>query len=367
MREKRGRRDPNPKTLDPVGDDDGSRVVTVKEGKGFFACYILTSLSPRHKGHTYIGFTVNPKRRIRQHNGEIRSGAYRTKKKRPWEMVLCIYGFPTNISALQFEWAWQHPRESRAVREAAAAFKSFSGLARKIKLAYTMLTLPPWNSLNLTVNYFSSKYAHHGGLSPSLPPHMKVQVCAMDDLPCFTKGDNSSQSDDEESLDSDEEEDDDSSNQIQPKNPTTSSLDDLLHPGRKDLHDRHFEKTKEPETVLDDRLANFSGFGLLDESDEDEVSGSTVGSFETVEKEPETDRLATFSGFGLEKIVEDETSHSTIGKDCWRRSNLITTTTEVEVIDLMTPSPSCRVGSSMKRPRVSEFIDLTRSPSFIEL
>lgn len=25
------------------------------KGKGFFACYLLTSLSPRHKGHTYIG------------------------------------------------------------------------------------------------------------------------------------------------------------------------------------------------------------------------------------------------------------------------------------------------------------------------
>ncbi|KAF8095307.1 hypothetical protein N665_0337s0015 [Sinapis alba] len=346
MREKRGRRDPNPQTLDPVGEDDESRLGTGKEGKGFFACYILTSLSPRHKGHTYIGFTVNPKRRIRQHNGEIRSGAYRTKKKRPWEMVLCIYGFPTNISALQFEWAWQHPRESRAVREAAAAFKSFSGLARKIKLAYTMLTLPAWNSLNLTVNYFSSKYAHHGGLSPSLPPHMKVQVCVMDDLPCFTKGDNISQpEDEEESLDSNEEYDDDSSNQIQPRNPTTSSFG---------------ERAKYPETVLDDRLANFTGFGLLDESDEDEVSGSTVGSLEA-------DRLATFNGFGFEELVEDEIAHSTMGKDCWRRSNLITSTTQVEVIDLMTPSPSCRVGSSMKRPRVSEFIDLTRSPCFIEL
>ncbi|KAF2566684.1 hypothetical protein F2Q68_00027701 [Brassica cretica] len=111
MREKRGRRE-NPKTLDPVGDDGG---ITGKDGKGFYACYILTSLSPRHKGHTYIGylhflfhdlslifgFTVNPKRRIRQHNGEITSGAYRTKKKRPWEMVLCIYGFPSKVSALQ--------------------------------------------------------------------------------------------------------------------------------------------------------------------------------------------------------------------------------------------------------------------------
>lgn len=46
-------------------------------------------------------FTVNPKRRIKQHNGEMTSGAFRTKSKRPWEMALCIYGFPTNTAALQ--------------------------------------------------------------------------------------------------------------------------------------------------------------------------------------------------------------------------------------------------------------------------
>lgn len=45
---------------------------------------------------------------------------------------------------MQFEWAWQHPNESLAVRSAAATFKSLSGIANKIKLAYTMLTLPAW-------------------------------------------------------------------------------------------------------------------------------------------------------------------------------------------------------------------------------
>jgi len=70
-------------------------------GGGFFCCYLLRSLCPRSRSRTYIGFTVNPRRRIRQHNGEIASGAWRTRRGRPWEMVLCIYGFPSNVAALQ--------------------------------------------------------------------------------------------------------------------------------------------------------------------------------------------------------------------------------------------------------------------------
>lgn len=40
---------------------------------------------------------MNPRRRIRQHNGEISSGAIRTRRGRPWEMVLVVYGFPTQV------------------------------------------------------------------------------------------------------------------------------------------------------------------------------------------------------------------------------------------------------------------------------
>uniref|UniRef100_A0A1D1XJG7 Structure-specific endonuclease subunit SLX1 homolog n=1 Tax=Anthurium amnicola TaxID=1678845 RepID=A0A1D1XJG7_9ARAE len=157
----------------------------VDEKNGFFACYLLCSLCPRYKGHTYIGFTINPRRRIRQHNGEIRCGAWRTKCKRPWEMVLCIHGFPSQVSALQFEWAWQHPKESLAVRKAAATFRSLSGIENKIRLAYAMLTLPQWESLNITVNYFSTKYMRHSAHCPRLPKHMRVRVHAMDELPCY--------------------------------------------------------------------------------------------------------------------------------------------------------------------------------------
>ncbi|XP_016647394.1 PREDICTED: structure-specific endonuclease subunit slx1-like [Prunus mume] len=66
------------------------------------------SQPPLQRPHLYR-IHSEPTASIRQHNGEIAQGAWRTKRKRSWEMVLCIYGFPTNVSALQFEWAWQHP------------------------------------------------------------------------------------------------------------------------------------------------------------------------------------------------------------------------------------------------------------------
>ncbi|MCO5610310.1 hypothetical protein L7F22_064546 [Adiantum nelumboides] len=110
----------------------------------FFACYLLCSLNPRFKGRTYIGFTVNPKRRIRQHNGEITSGARKTQKRRPWEMILCVHGFPSHVNALQFEWAWQHPLKSIAVRDAAKQLKR-RGARGQVLLLFTMLNLPEWN------------------------------------------------------------------------------------------------------------------------------------------------------------------------------------------------------------------------------
>ncbi|KAG9132841.1 hypothetical protein Leryth_014785 [Lithospermum erythrorhizon] len=95
--------------------------------------------------------------------------------------VLCYH--------LQFEWAWQHPTESLAVRKAAATFKSLNGVGNKIKLAYTMVNLPSWQNLNLTVNFFSTKYKKHTAGCPALPRHMKVQVCSMDELSYYS-GDN---------------------------------------------------------------------------------------------------------------------------------------------------------------------------------
>jgi len=54
--------------------------------------------------HTYIGATVNPIRRLRQHNRELTGGARATHWGAPnWTMVLHVDGFKTKSEALRWE------------------------------------------------------------------------------------------------------------------------------------------------------------------------------------------------------------------------------------------------------------------------
>eukprot|EP00884_Botryococcus_braunii_P015293 jgi/Botrbrau1/2447/Bobra.0226s0006.1 len=137
--------------------------------RDFFGCYLLISRNEKSKGRTYIGFTVNPRRRIRQHNGEICSGAWKTKRMRPWEMVLVVYGFPTQVQALQFEWAWQHPEKSLIVRQ--------------VRLVMEMLNLEPWSMFPLKLQLLSSAFNSLRAGCPELPAHMQFLIAPMEALP----------------------------------------------------------------------------------------------------------------------------------------------------------------------------------------
>lgn len=87
--------------------------MSVSNVKKHFHCYLLQSQVNRR---TYIGFTIDPTNRLTQHNGLKKGGAWRTKKYRPWKIILVVHNFLTKIHALQFEWVWQHPEKSTILR-----------------------------------------------------------------------------------------------------------------------------------------------------------------------------------------------------------------------------------------------------------
>ena len=70
-------------------------------------CYFLYT----DQGHTYIGATVDPDRRLLQHNGKRAGGAratgMRVAQGLEWKRA-CYVALPEWKTALQFEWRWKH-------------------------------------------------------------------------------------------------------------------------------------------------------------------------------------------------------------------------------------------------------------------
>ena len=73
-----------------------------------------------------------------------------------WKFGTFFLMFPLELCSLNGPGST--PTVSRAVRQAAASFKSLGGLVSKIKLAYTMLTLPPWQRYHLIIFLVSCEW-----------------------------------------------------------------------------------------------------------------------------------------------------------------------------------------------------------------
>jgi len=62
-------------------------------------------------GTTYVGATIDVNRRLRQHNNEIKGGAFATttkaKQGKTWQRICYVGNFPDWKSTLQFEWRWK--------------------------------------------------------------------------------------------------------------------------------------------------------------------------------------------------------------------------------------------------------------------
>jgi structure-specific endonuclease subunit SLX1 len=96
-------------------------------------CYLLYT----DEGQTYVGATVDPDRRLRQHNKEIKGGAratgIRVAQGLQWKRA-CYVELPEWRTALQFEWRWKQLGRTR--------WKHIrSPIERRLRSLHTLLSL----------------------------------------------------------------------------------------------------------------------------------------------------------------------------------------------------------------------------------
>ena len=84
---------------------------------------------------TYIGYTINPENRLKQHNGEKSGGAKYTRGNK-WEFAFIISGFETSQNALQCEWRLKNPYGRRKRGKYSGILSRLDGLRHCVKDEY---------------------------------------------------------------------------------------------------------------------------------------------------------------------------------------------------------------------------------------
>ena len=108
-----------------------------------YKCYIIFN-----DNYSYVGITNNLKKRIRQHNCEIKGGAKYTslinsRLNTTWNYACYIDGFKTKNDSLKFEWALKHIKP-----------RSKTGIINRINKLLILLNKTKWtNNSPLSLNY----------------------------------------------------------------------------------------------------------------------------------------------------------------------------------------------------------------------
>lgn len=133
-------------------------------------CYILYNIS--QPSRTYVGYTTNPSRRIRQHNGAISGGARATKGKGEWAFLLLVTSpcFNTH-TGLSFEW---HLKRALRPEKANSAMKRVKALFK------TMNENTKFSGYNFDV-YFS-RYAQQVFPEESIDDLAKPNIVVYEDI-----------------------------------------------------------------------------------------------------------------------------------------------------------------------------------------
>ncbi|KAH0555433.1 structure-specific endonuclease subunit slx1 [Cotesia glomerata] len=149
--------------------------------ENFNGVYLLLCQNPKFKGRTYIGYTVDPVRRLKRHNaGMDFGGAKRTHNKGPWNMILIVHGFPNSRLGLRFEWAWQHLEMSRHTRHLLKKKSNQTQVNYLISSMAQMLQVSPWCRLPLKIQWLDLKFSADWMMKLQFPRHMEVHYGAVE-------------------------------------------------------------------------------------------------------------------------------------------------------------------------------------------
>lgn len=100
----------------PIVIEQENKIIPKSKAKQYFCYFLGQQDSINGRGPTYNGYTVNLNRRLRQHNGEIKGGAFATSKmgRGPWHFIAVLTcNSWTSVRAMQVEWLCRYPTRKK--------------------------------------------------------------------------------------------------------------------------------------------------------------------------------------------------------------------------------------------------------------